>query len=109
MMLSNIVRKKLQISTASEEFTTASVVARPTPTAPSRRLGHFHCPDFRRHGCADAARYHQCREHRAKFATDRHRYHSTGGGSHSDLVKLKECLSCENSAGKPTRDHDNKL
>jgi phospholipid/cholesterol/gamma-HCH transport system permease protein len=38
MMLSNMVRKKLQIKTASEAFTTASVVARPTPTAPSRAL-----------------------------------------------------------------------
>ena len=35
-MLSAMVRKKLKIKTASEASTTASVVALPTPTAPSR-------------------------------------------------------------------------
>ena len=37
-MFNDMVRKKLQIRTASEAFTTASVVARPTPTAPSRAV-----------------------------------------------------------------------
>ncbi|KAG0505570.1 MAG: hypothetical protein Udaeo_10750 [Candidatus Udaeobacter sp.] len=40
-MLNSMVRKKLQIRTASEAFTTASVVARPTPTAPSRVVNPF--------------------------------------------------------------------
>ena len=35
-MFNAMVRKKFEIKTASEETTTASVVARPTPTAPSR-------------------------------------------------------------------------
>src|SRR6185436_18161630 len=40
-MLNIMVRKKLQTKTASEAFTTASVVARPTPTAPSRVVNPF--------------------------------------------------------------------
>ena len=36
MTFSNMVRKKFEIKIASDELTTASVVARPTPTAPSR-------------------------------------------------------------------------
>src|SRR5881394_2277230 len=34
----NRVRKKLLISTVMDEYTTASVVARPTPTAPSPQV-----------------------------------------------------------------------
>ena len=41
MMFNPIVRKKLTIKTARDEFTTASVVARPTPTAPSRAVRPF--------------------------------------------------------------------
>src|SRR5438309_1176912 len=72
-------------------------------------LGHFHCADFGRHGRADAARYHQCCEHRAKLATDRDRYYCACGRSHADLIKLKERLSREHRAGKRPRDHDNQL
>src|SRR5438309_325495 len=62
-----------------------------------------------RTGRADAAGYHQCREHRAKLATDRDRYHCACGRSHADLIKLKERLSREHRAGKRPRDHDNQL
>ena len=45
MMFNIMVRKKLKIRTASEESTTASVVARPTPTAPSRAVKPFVATD----------------------------------------------------------------
>ena len=44
-MFSTMVRKKLKIKTASDESTTASVVALPTPTAPSRARQSFVATD----------------------------------------------------------------
>src|SRR6266566_4177126 len=114
MMLSNIVRKKLQIRTASEEFTTASVVARPTPTAPSRALNPFwqlmNTIKIPKQNAFDRPMMmSRLRVHRTKFATDRDRYDCPSRRSHSDFIKLKERLGREDCTSKPTRDHDDEL
>src|SRR6266705_200751 len=114
MMLSNIVRKKLQIRTASEEFTTASVVARPTPTAPSRALNPFwqlmNTITIPKQNAFDRPMMmSRLRVHRAMFATDCDRDDCAGGRSHPQLVKLEKCLCREHRASECTGDYDDKL
>src|SRR5947207_9786130 len=91
MMLNIMVRKKLQIRTASDESTTASVVARPTPTAPSRVVKPFW----------------------QLMNTIRSEEHTSELQSHSDLVcrlllekkKLDRVLHVERAAGGKPRVH----